>query len=299
VLAQVRIEVVIAEVSLDNSHSSGISQLGLQLDGDRLVGIAGSTAGLTLGGATDGSFASISRIGGPGSLARSLDLTGVLGITTTPRKNNTTVLSVPSITTSHAKAATFISSEKRPITTGTTSTPTSGGTSGFSTQQQVVQQDIGITLTVTPLIGSDGSVQLELDQDVQDVAGTVLVNGDEQPIISHRQAKTTITAKSGDIVVIGGMQRNKDTRQTNRLGPIPIIGDLFGSRTKGITRTELVFFMRPYVLTNTEIDNAEMMRRIEELPAREVPQKDDIRRAVDPKYVPPKKDGIIDRILPR
>ncbi len=303
VLAQVRIEVVIAEVSLDDNHSSGISQLGLQVQGDRLVGINGSSVGLGLGGTvgTDGStsgFATTSRIGGPGSLARSLDLTGIFNVGSTPRKNNATILSVPSITTSHAKPATFISSEKRPITTGTTSTPTSGTTSGFSTQQQVTQQDIGITLTVTPLIGSDGSVQLDIDQDVQDVAGTVLVNGDEQPIISHRQAKSTITAMSGDIMVIGGMQRNKDTRATNRLGPIPFLGDLFGQRTKTVTRTELIFFMRPYVLTNTPADNVEMMKRIDELPANEVPQKADIKHAVDPTAPAPQKKGLLDHILP-
>lgn len=301
VLGQVRIEVVIAEVSLDDSHSSGISQLGLNIEGDRLVGIAGSAPGFSVGGAAANSFATINRIGGPRSLVESLDFTGVLGITTTPRKNNTTVLSVPSITTSHAKAATFVSSEIRPITTGTTSTPVSGTNSnnGFATQQQTTQQDIGITLTVTPLIGSDGSVQLDIDQDVRDVAGNVTVNGNDTPIISHRQTKTTISAKSGDIVVLGGMQRNKDSRATNRLGPIPFLGDLFGSRTKAVTRTELIFFMRPYVLTNTPTDNAAMMERIQQLPDKEVPQKEQIRQLMDPSYVPAKKKGIIDKILPR
>jgi general secretion pathway protein D len=297
VLAQVRIEVVIAEVTLDDSHSSGISQLGLQLDGDRLVGINGSAVGVGVGGSTDGSFATISRLGGPGSLARSLDLTGVFSIGSTPRKNQTTVLSTPSITTSHAIEGMVISSEKRSVTTGTTSAP-STGSSGFQNQQNYAQQDIGITLKVTPLIGADGSVQLKIDQDVQDVSGTQIINGTENPIISHRQTTTTISAKSGDIMVLSGMQRIKDTRQTSRLGPIPIIGDILGTRTKGVTRTELLFFVRPYVLTNTPADNAEALKRIEGLPDGEVRGKEDIQRAINPNYVP-KQKGVLDKILPK
>jgi general secretion pathway protein D len=304
ILAQVRIEVVIAEVSLDDSHTSGISQLGLNVQGDRLIGFNGAVPGLTLSGATDANgtasgFATTSRIGGPGSLGRSLDLAGIISLGITPRKNNTTVLSVPSITTTHAKPATFISSEIRPITTGTTTTPvgTTNSNNGFATQEQVTQQDIGITLNVTPLIGNDGTVQLDIDQDVRDVAGTVTINGNEQPIISHRQTKSFITARSGEIKVLGGMQRTKDSRQTNRLGPIPFIGDLFGSRAKNVTRTELIFFLRPYVLDNSAADNQPMLDRIKELPSKDVPQKEDIMKLADPHYVPPKQT-ILDKILP-
>ena len=300
ILPQVRIEVVIAEVTLDDNHTSGISQLGLQISGDKLVGFTGAMPGLSVGdGSTTGGFASITRPGGNVTVSGPWDLAGIVSISTTPRKNNTTVLSVPTITTSHAKEAKFISSVKQPIVTGTTSTPSgvSNASNGFSVNQQVTQQDIGITLTVTPLIGADGSVQMDVDADVQDIAGTIQVNGIDQPIISHREAKSTVTALSGDIIVIGGMQRNKDTRQTNRLGPIPIIGDLLGSRTKGKQRTELVFFLRPFVLSNTDADNVSTIKRVEELPKREVPQKDDIMKLIDPKYVPPKK-SVLDKILP-
>ena len=300
VLAQVRIEVVILEVSLDDSHSSGISQLGLQVSGDKLIGFSGGMPGLSINGDGESGFASITRPGGTASVSGPFDLAGIISIGTTPRKNNTTVLSTPSVTTSHATKATFISSEKRPITTGTTQTPigSTNSSNGFATSQQVTQQDIGVTLNVTPLIGVDGSVYMDIDQDVQDVAGSVKVNGDDQPIISHRQIKSFITARTGDIIVLGGMQRNKDSRQTNRLGPIPILGDIFGSRTKAVTRTELIFFLRPYLLTNPRADNAEMFKRIEQLPAKDVPQKDEIRQSVQPGFIPPKK-SVLDKILPR
>ncbi|NDD71435.1 hypothetical protein EBZ97_05260, partial [bacterium] len=52
----------------------------------------------------------------------------------------------------------------------------------------------------------------------------------------------------------------------NRLGPIPFLGDLLGSSTKSTTRTELVIFMRPYVLNNSAVDNINAINRINATP---------------------------------
>ena len=280
ILAQVRIEVVIAEVTLDDNQTSGISALGLKIDGDKLIGFSGATPGLSI---TNGT---VTRRGGTASVTGPFDLAGEIGIGVTPRKNNTSILSVPSITTSHAKEATFFSGETRPIISGSTSTPvgTTGTSSGFSTNSSVTQQEIGITLTVKPLIGNDGSVQLEITQKVDDVAGTVRIDNNDQPIIARRNTKSFVTAQTGSIYVLGGIQRSKQSKQSNRLGPIPIIGDLFGSRTNTTTRTDLIFFLRPTVLTNTVADNAAALRRVENLP-----QRDEIKKELDPNFVPPKE----------
>jgi general secretion pathway protein D len=288
ILAQVRIDMVIAEVSLDDNESSGISALGLKVDGDRLVGFSGASPGFTVSNGT------ITRPGGTSVISGPWDLAAEIAIGTTPRKNNTSILSVPSITTTHAKEATFISSEQRPIISGSQQSIT-GGTTTPVTSSTIVQQDIGITLTVKPLIGSDGSVQMDITQDVRDVAGAVTIDGNEQPIISHRQTKSFITAHDGEIIVVGGMQRKRSQKTTSRLGPIPIIGDLFGSRTNDKTRTELIFFMRPHILTNSPADNASTLKRIDELPEK---NRNEIRQTVDPTFVPP-KTSIIDKILPR
>ena len=50
---------------------------------------------------------------------------------------------------------------------------------------------------------------------------------------------------SGEIIVLGGLQRSNDTTTKNRLGPIPIIGDLLGGSSKTKTRTELLIFLKP------------------------------------------------------
>jgi general secretion pathway protein D len=295
VLAQVRIEVVIAEITLDDNHQSGIDALGLKLDGDRLVGFtaSGPSFGVsgpntTTGGNSTIDFATISRIGGPGSLARSLDLVGIVTLGTTTRKDNTTILSVPTITTTHAKDGSIFVGETHPIVTGSVNSGSIGGTTSTTTQQQ-----IGINLTVTPLIGNDGTVQLAVKQDVDEVGPNVTIDGNPVPIIFKRTTDSFITVRDGEIIVLGGLQRSVTTQIRRRLGPIPIIGDLLGSRQKEQKRTELIFFLRPHILTNTPTDNIDAFHQVQSLP-----QRDEIMKQVDPKYQPPKK-SIIDRILPK
>ena len=289
ILAQVRIEVVIAEVTLDDNQSSGIGALGLKIDGDRLVGFSGSfnSPGLGVTAGTVTRATATNLITGP------WDLAGEITLGVSPRKNNTSILSVPSITTSHAKEATFFAGETRPIISGSTSTPvgTTGTMSGFSTNSSVTQQEIGITLTVKPLIGSNGSVQLDITQKVDDVAGTVRIDNNDQPIIARRNTKSFVTAQSGTIYVLGGIQRTKASKQSNRLGPIPFLGDLLGPRTNNNSRTDLIFFLRPTVLTNTAADNVDAFKRVDSLP-----QKDQIKKEIDPTYVAPKKT-LIDKVL--
>jgi len=134
-------------------------------------------------------------------------------------------------------------------------------------------------------------VQLNLVQDVSDVTGTVTIDGNTQYIIGDRSTTQYVTAKTGEIIVLGGFRKKTDSKSTSRLGPIPIIGDLFGSRTRDNRHQELVFFLRPTILTNSAIDNAETMKHVDQLPTR-----DEIRKEVDPNFVPPKK-SIFDKLL--
>ena len=177
------------------------------------------------------------------------------------------------------------------MVTGSTSTPIASGSA--TTSSTVTQQQIGTTLTVTPFIGNDGSVQLNLVQDVSDVTGTVTVDGNTQYIIGTRQTTQYVTAKSGEIIVLGGFRKRTNAKSTSRLGPIPIIGDLFGTRTRDNRHQELVFFLRPTILTNTPSDNLETMKRVDALPTR-----DEIRKEVDPHYVPPPQT-LLEKILPK
>jgi general secretion pathway protein D len=268
----VRIEVVIAEVVLSDAASSGISALGLNVVNGKLVGFRGGAPGVSVGGSAVPTPDNPNSVEGFASLAGRFDLTGVVQLSTTPRKTNNTILSVPSITTMHNKEGKIFVGETRPVISSITSAAT-GSTSGLSEQQSVTQQEIGTTVTVKPLIGYDGSVQLEITQVISDVAGEVTVGENIQYVISKRELASFFTAKSGDILVIGGIQKRANSKSTNRLGPIPIIGDLLGTRSRREDRTELVFFLRPTVLTNTPADNVQAMRQIELMPNRDAVKK--------------------------
>jgi general secretion pathway protein D len=282
VLAQVRIEVVIAEVTIENNHESGISALGLKIDGDKLVGFSGAATGVAVASGV------VTRPG----LTGPWDLATEIAINTTPRTGNNSIVSRPAIVTSHGKPGNIFYGETRPVVVGSTTIP--GGTTGLTQSSQVQQQEIGTTLTVTPFIGQDGSVQLDIVQDVSDVTGNVTVDGNTQYIIGKRKSTSYVSAKTGDILVLGGFEKNASTSSTSRLGPIPILGDLFGTRTKNKKRQELIFFLRPIVLTNDSThDNAEAMRKIEKMPMR-----DAIKQELDPKFQPP-APSVLERILPK
>lgn len=263
-LAQVRIDVVIAEVSLSDNQSTGISALGLNVVQGKLVGFSGAGPGLSVAGSGDNSFAQIVT-----SPTGDKDLTSVIRISTTPRKNNATILSVPSITTTHNKEAFIFTGQTQPVISSFFNDPatTTGGT--YAGRTQLTQQEIGTKLTVKPLIGADGSVQLEVKQNVSSLGGSVTIDGNAQPIINKRETESFISVKSGEIIVLGGLQSKSSTLETNRLGPIPILGDLFGSRVSAKQRTELIFFLRPTVLTNSPADNENTIERLERLKNRE------------------------------
>ncbi len=258
-LSQVRIEVVIAEVTLVDNASSGIQQLGLTVTGSKLTGFSGAGPGFAV---TNGAIA-----GGTN------DLSATIGLTSTPRKSDTNILSNPSVTTTHNKEATIFVGESRPVVTGTTATPT-GAT--LATSSTVSQRDIGIELRVLPLIGQDGSVQLQVTQKVEDILGTVILDGNEQPRIGRRETQSFVSARSGEIIVLGGLQRSQLTETAGRLAGIPLIGDLLGSSSEETTKTELLIFLRPYVLTGTAADNLEALRRVDA-----TVQKEPVRQILD------------------
>ena len=254
VLPQVRIECVVAEVTLSDNEQSGITALGLTLQNGKLIGVGGSVQGGSLGG---GNGTVVGAAPAQGLLSGS-DLSGIISLTSTPRLGDTKFLSVPAVTTSHNKEATIFSGESRPIITGTSTSTVVAGT----VTSQVSQREIGIQLRVLPLVGKDGSVQIQLTQTVDDIIGTVLLDGNEQPIIGSRRTESFVSANSGEIIVLGGVQRNVDTKDTSRLGPIPFLGDLLGSSTTKKVRQDLVIFLRPYVLTNTPADSADSVQRV-------------------------------------
>lgn len=256
VLAQVRIEVIIAEVTLTDTDKSGISALNLTVSPNTKTGtlqitnFSGSVAGWNVS----------AGVVNPLSFAAAMTDAG--------SRHKVKILSAPTIVTTHNKQAQFAVTQQQPIITGTTSTPTSGSSiTGFSTNSSVTYKDIGITLKVTPLIGDDGSIQLQIDQVVDDVISNVTIDNNLQPVIGHREANSFVNVNDGQMIVLGGLQRSSNTADRTKLGflhEIPIISHIFGARTNEVDRTELLLFIRPHVLRPDE-GEADTAKKIAEL----------------------------------
>lgn len=247
VLAQVRIEVVITEVTLDDLHQSGISALGLKIGTDTPNGPGGDNGRGTH--ITEVSALSAAGWNITSGIVNPLSFEAAL--TNAGSKNLAKILSRPVIVTTHAKEAQVKVGKKTPVPSSFQSSP-SGAAAGNTLQTQIQYQDIAIDLKVTPLIGDDGNIQLKIDQLVNDDLGSVPVAGvGDVPVIGTRQAVSYINVMDGQMVVLGGMMRNKDTNSRARLGfiyEIPLLGNLLGARQKRAERTELLLFVRPFVI---------------------------------------------------
>ena len=173
-------------------------------------------------------------------------------ITPTNTDSDTRVLSAPRIVVSHNEEGIINVSRSQPIITGST---TSGVSSTLNTRSSVEYRDIGIKLTVTPLIGADGTVQMVIEQTVENVMENISIDGNDQPIIGVREATSTISVKDREIIVLGGLQENTNTDSNNYFpifGRLPIIRSILGASTDDYERTEIIIFIRPTVLHRPE-----------------------------------------------
>lgn len=245
-LPQVRIEAIITEVTLNESQNSGITALGFTVDGngDVVFGNQASSdeddAITTQGGLVGTGFAL------NGSTAGVEGLQAI--INASDSNSDVRILQTPIIVVSHNEEGVVNVSESRPIVTSSSSTLDNSNT---NVRSSVEFRDIGIQLTVTPLIGFDGSVQMTIEQTVDSITGFTDIDGNEQPIIGRREATSTITVDSGEMIILGGLQENQKN-QSNAyfplLGSLPILKSIFGGSSEDYIRRDLVIFIRPTVL---------------------------------------------------
>lgn len=159
--------------------------------------------------------------------------------------NQSNLLSTPSIMTLDNEEAYFLVGQEIPITTG--ESLSDNFDNAFRTVQR---QNVGITLEVRPQINAGGSIKLDIRQEVSSIAGTVS-SANPEIILNKREIETSITVDDGEIVGIGGLLDDNDRRTIRRvplLGDIPLLGELFRSRTRERGRTNLMVFIRPRIM---------------------------------------------------
>ena len=182
-------------------------------------------------------------------------------------ENKVNILSNPSIMTSENKKAVINVSTSVPIVTSQQVPVATGGITGNSITQTVEYKDVGIILTVTPRIGEQGTVSLDVKQEVNDVIPGSGTGPGNSPSFSKREAETSVVLLNNQTLVLGGLIQSKRTKILTGLpflSRIPVLGYLFGSTEEKIEKTELLLLITPRVI-GTALDAArvtEQMRKV-------------------------------------
>jgi len=273
-LAQVLIEAVIIEVSLDDGLETGVSWVQNSLTaytqnsrGERSPVVSFAGGG---GGATDMTPQDAASID-PSMLATSglgyfftlfdLNVNAVLRASATDSRSR--VVSTPALLTTDNTEATLSSTERIYVFEGTTFV----GTSGDNATARYRQEDVGLTLKVKPQINDNGVVMMEITQEISepgDVTNTSNDNLAGQRISINRKLEASIAVRSGQTIVLGGQVREQDSRSRVKipiLGDIPVVGRLFNSDSRGKGRAETIVFITPYVLDTPDKVAEETVRR--------------------------------------
>jgi general secretion pathway protein D len=148
------------------------------------------------------------------------------------------ILSSPSLVVVENETAKFQVGDQVPITTRSV-TPVESGTAPVS--NEIEYRDTGIILTVKPRISENGLVQLEIEQEISAVAGGAALT----PVITNRKVSSSIAVVDGQTVLLGGLISDQTDRGRSGL---PGLSRLFGQKSQGNNRIELIIMIRPTVI---------------------------------------------------
>jgi general secretion pathway protein D len=281
--AQVEIEAMIVEVQVNKSGSLGVQWL---LDGGSSYGY-----GVTnLPGTSGSSIVSLASAAMLGTSSATTTTTSTTSSTSTTALssaiptggtfvagtyNSTTgkgfgaviqalqsdstsnIISTPRVITMNNEEAEVKVTQEIPLITGqyTSSTSsTSGTTSPFTTIQR---EEVGTILKVTPHISEGNVIQLKIEQEDSSPGAKLTDSADIST--NKRTIKTTILIEDGGIIVLGGLMQDSVTESEDRvpvLGSIPLLGNLFKSRSGSRQKTNLLVFLRPKILRDQSATGA-------------------------------------------
>lgn len=278
--AQIYIETMIIELTAANA-----AELGVQWQG--IIGANNGFAGTNFNGPTSSGTTNIIAssaaingvIGGNttaasvgASLGAGLNLGTIaqfgsnLGLSSLLRAvstvSGTRVLSTPNLMTLDNEEARIVVGQNIPILTGAYSQ--TGATATVTPFQTYSRQDVGITLRVRPQISEDGTVKLQIFQEVSSVSENTISG----IILNKRNIESNVIVDDGQVIVLGGLIGDNYTDKTSKiplLGDIPFIGSLFRYDNKSRDKTNLMVFIRPYVIRSASESNAISDRKIDDI----------------------------------
>ncbi|VCU68678.1 Type II secretion system protein D precursor [Pigmentiphaga humi] len=245
--------------SLSGSGTSVVGGTSFGGTGSNIIGTAqnigsvgnGLTIGIAKGSVT---IPGIGQITNLGFLARALE---------TQAGGN--ILSTPNLLTLDNEQASIIIGQNVPFITGQYAQ--TGSTSTVSPFQTVERKDVGLTLKVKPQVSEGGTVKMTIYQEVSSVDES---KSNSAGLITNKRAiESNVLVDDGQIIVIGGLIQDQVTGSVEKvpgLGDIPVLGNLFRYDNRKRTKTNLMVFLRPYVVrdgasqSNLMVDRYEYMR---------------------------------------
>ena len=263
--SQVLIEAAIVEVTIDDSRSLGVELAAADGSGETAPFISTSLQGVIASlfndlvgedGESVNVLAGLASVTSPTLAAAKIDANAIsFGgvITALATHSDANLLSTPSILTLDNQEAHILVGREVPFRTGSFTTTGEGSSNPFTT---VNREDVGVELTVTPHVHDGTAVRLEVAQQITNVLATP-VGGEAfaDVVTSKRTIETTILAEDRQTIVLGGLIQddvNDSESKVPVLGDIPVLGNLFKSRSKTKAKTNLLVFLRPTVIRDQE-----------------------------------------------
>jgi general secretion pathway protein D len=250
---QVAIDATVAEVTLTNDLQYGVQFF---LNNKNVAGgvLGANTATVpssALGAATSIAQSAMLQSVGPG-------LNLLLGSSGGPRAilnalqtiTDVKVLSSPSLVALDNQPALLQVGDEIPITTSSAAVLANSAAPIVNT---IEMRNTGVILKVLPHIHANGSIQLEVDQEISNVVGT-----DQQtltPTISQRRVHSSVSVTSGQTVLLAGLisERSQETRSgIPGLREIKLLGDVFGNTSSTKSRSEIIIFIRTQMIRNSQ-----------------------------------------------
>ena len=260
-LPQVLIEGIVMNVSVGNNwnysltagerpHKAGNSVIGGTANNDKNPlgsGIGFLTGALTSAATNGGINATYPASGGLGYYAL-LGNRWDVALNAVAGDSRVDIIQRPRIITSHAVSADFFIGSSVPYRQGGYSY---GGQESF----QYSQLPVGISLSVMPYITPDNLVVMEIEQQIDAIDGSFNAASGIPPQTSNKSASSTVTVRTGDVILLGGYLDNNKTKSDSGiplLKDIPVLGNLFKSKNSSSSKQELMILVRPTILAKPQ-----------------------------------------------
>jgi general secretion pathway protein D len=163
------------------------------------------------------------------------------------------VLSNPSLVVVNNQVATLQVGDAVPISTGSANVLNSATATSNTIVNTIDYRNTGVILRVSPRISVNGTVRLDVEQEISNVSPTTASS--LTPTVSERRVKSSISVANGQTVLLAGLiseQKNLNRNGIPVLDAIPGFGDAFSHQDNILTRTELIIYIRPQIIRDSQ-----------------------------------------------